>query len=467
MVEAINFKGQDLTISGNLIRSNPIGIEIDYNAIPTQRITISGNDLSGNTLALKVTPAVTETVNASGNWWGAASASAVRAAANGGTTADYTPWLAAGTDMGDPGFHGDFSELWVDDDSPQSGTTGRVQEGINLVSGSTVHLAPGTYTGATTVNQTVVLEGAGNGSDPASSTILNGGGAVALLLTSGGTSSADRLVLRNFRVTGSSNGLRTDSAISHITLEDLVVTGNSSYGLEVHNTATVDDLILDGCSFNGNTGTLGVRVRGALTHFAARDCAFDSNSYGFQSVAGCGDGKPFEYVEFTDCTFNGNLDKGAYFEKLSHAQFTDCEVANSGNSASYPCGIDVNLKYGTYTDIVFTRLRVTNCGTGDAVNGAGLWVKGRNDGSVAPCPASVSSVSVVDAVVSGCPLGVFFGNNTSGITMASSSIYGNTVLGAKNTTDGTTVLDATGCWWGDATGPYHVTLNPVGAGKRP
>ena len=61
---------------------------------------------------------------------------------------DYSPWLAVGTDTdgGALGFKGDFDTLWVDDDSPQTGAIGRIQEGANLVvNGGTVNVAAGTY----------------------------------------------------------------------------------------------------------------------------------------------------------------------------------------------------------------------------------------------------------------------------------------------------------------------------------
>jgi parallel beta-helix repeat protein len=146
----INIKGQDITVSGNKINNNTTaGMFLDMHVIDTQRVTVFDNDLSGNpALALKIgTAGPVETVNASGNWWGSNVAATVRAQANGGTLVDYTPWLDVGTDTStDPGFQGDFSTLWVDDDSAQTGSTGRVQEGVNLISGSTVNILDGTYT---------------------------------------------------------------------------------------------------------------------------------------------------------------------------------------------------------------------------------------------------------------------------------------------------------------------------------
>jgi len=135
----------DTTITGNVFGGGPwvaiyVGDQASFGATPV----IYNNDLSSYSVSVYNTSAAL--VDASGNWWGSNVAATVRARANGGTNVDYTPWLDSGTNnAAGIGFDGDFSVLWVDDDSLQAGATGRVQEGVNLVSGSTVNVLAGTY----------------------------------------------------------------------------------------------------------------------------------------------------------------------------------------------------------------------------------------------------------------------------------------------------------------------------------
>ncbi|MFO7915783.1 MAG: T9SS type A sorting domain-containing protein [Candidatus Krumholzibacteriales bacterium] len=120
-------------------------------------ITVAENDLSGNTGGALGTTALGSVIDAYGNWFGSSDHATVASLV--GAEVDYTPWLASGTDTGDPGFQGDFSELWVDDDSPQTGTKGRVQEGVDLLSGSSLNLAPGTYEEQVEITKDLTLSG--------------------------------------------------------------------------------------------------------------------------------------------------------------------------------------------------------------------------------------------------------------------------------------------------------------------
>ena len=104
------------------------------------------------------------TVNASGNWWGSNVAATVASKMSG--SVDYTPWLDVGTDMSaDPGFQPNLSTLWVSAASPQTGTVGRIQEAVDLVSGSTIYVSAGTYVEQVHINKNnITLDGAGKAS---------------------------------------------------------------------------------------------------------------------------------------------------------------------------------------------------------------------------------------------------------------------------------------------------------------
>jgi parallel beta-helix repeat protein len=110
-------------------------------------IHANGNSFTGYTNGVVIEGTGTIPVpDLSANWWGSNDAAVVKAAANGGVTIDYTPWLDGGLDGAGIGFQGDFSALWVDDDSPQSGALGRIHEGVDDVTpDGTVHVLAGIY----------------------------------------------------------------------------------------------------------------------------------------------------------------------------------------------------------------------------------------------------------------------------------------------------------------------------------
>ncbi len=171
-------------ISGNVISGGATGIIIDgssgFATIKENKITgntadavylsctgtmgtIFGNSLSGNT-GLGVNNNTGTDVDASGNWWGDYDPTVVPTFVS--ANVDYSPWLEKGTDLypATAGFQGDFADLWIDDDSPQVGAVTRVQEGVDMVTGSTVNIAAGTYEEQITIGEDLDLIGAGAGS---------------------------------------------------------------------------------------------------------------------------------------------------------------------------------------------------------------------------------------------------------------------------------------------------------------
>ena len=102
--------------------------------------------------------------------------------------------------------------------------------------------------------------------------------------------------------------------------------------------------------------------------------------------------------------------KGAYFEKLTDSSFTSCTFANNGaepekvaseGMRTWMCGVDINLKNGSYKNISFIGCTFTNNGKN---NGTALLIKARDDGNYG------KTTSLDGATVSGC---TFSGNNGS------------------------------------------------------
>ena len=94
----ISIKGQDITIDCNRIaNSGDIGVNIDKNVLETERVSLAGNNIMGNTnYGVYADTDVTMTVTAEDNWWGAADGPSGIGSGSGdavGGNVDYDPFL--------------------------------------------------------------------------------------------------------------------------------------------------------------------------------------------------------------------------------------------------------------------------------------------------------------------------------------------------------------------------------------
>ncbi len=201
--EGVAFIGgatDNITFTNNFIRGNAFGTSISpFNETLAAGVRFQNNfgtstpssntfrnnffENNGNFGAVRnaTTGPGLQLLDFSGSWWGTNAGPTISTSGSPGAAnnnrisiaplpplttnaaVDYTPWLNVGTDtdLVTPGFQGSHAFLHVDDDSPQFGSTGRIQEGINLASlAGTVFIHNGLYKESnSTISQAVTVTG--------------------------------------------------------------------------------------------------------------------------------------------------------------------------------------------------------------------------------------------------------------------------------------------------------------------
>jgi parallel beta-helix repeat protein len=413
----------------------------------TSNIEFGSGAIHGNTddgAIVVGTPLNGFVLDASANWWGSADPTTVASVVDGDI--DYTPWLGSGTDTStDPGFQGDFSELWVDDDSPQTGSATRLQEGHDLATGSTVNVADGIY-----------------GADPA-------------------TLKTVYITKDNFSLIGQSEaGTIIDGAVGG------VGSSGSSWPKGIHveaNNVTVQNFTVKG--FTGDlvsTGGYGV---------LHRDYAHDTPGEGYIFYNGCTLDNVtvqdcysavyalcFTHLTVSDCTVTDNYSDGMFIARGSdYADVHGNVVTNSGDHGIWvgKCwsGLDPS------DDATITNNTVNGAREGGIsfVGSDGAVIEGNVITNVAGEGWSVGALSLKDGAsnvvarynliygndgtwggYAGTGHGIGIDGTPANITLNWNSVYGNAGDGCHNYS--TVDVDAKHNWWGDASGP-----GGVGAGS--
>lgn len=307
-----------------------------------------------------------------------------------------------------------------------------IQNAINSApEGSKVAVRSGTYNQNLNVNKRIFLVGEDGVSLTPSANLP------VVTISASGNSSEEPVFLRNFDIytantgndPGSKTGIWIASTIplSHIGLEDIIITGNNiSYvpsglesGVSIFQNVSVDDLEIENCHFK-------------------------DLSYGFISGGSINPANPgyLTNLKMKNTILENNSVKGFYVERLSDSILENVTAKDNGNIVLCPswaiasnAGIDVNLKHGNYQNITFKNLIVTGNGVG-STNGAGLTVKARGtgtDSSYSSPIATLDFVFVYGGTFSGNNYDMMFGEPGKGNTQpASIRIKGATYNTLKN-----------------------------------
>jgi len=436
------------TLTGNVVTGNTTGIAVGYDSSDASVVIASQNDLSGNDEGGIYSTSATETVDASVNWWGVTDPDDVAAEIDG--SVDSTPWLASGdADAGTFGFQADLSVLHVDDDSPQVGATGRVQEAVDLVTASTINVAAGTYDENLIIDKSVTLNGAQAGVDA-------------------------RYRVATESVITASSGHIIDVRASNVTIDGFKITGSGLAGQLVRCESGGDGLqllnsILGGTAdrifwFNTNASNVLIeqnRLEGASMGDSYALAHFDSDVFDNLTIRNNNfyDGGIFagnKVFNSTTMTMSGNLFDGASLNLSS--QFKNSTISGNLFRNNGYTNMQVGLKDSSILDNVF-RVAGPSPHSGYPSSAMMLW--GDQYGLTPSVNVTIednvihfNDVALPNDLANG--LRILSGIDATTITVTGNSFYdGGAQSGALallNQASG--VVPAEYNWWDHESGPY-------------
>jgi hypothetical protein len=456
--------GTAADLAGNFLNANTGAIAAGYDAADTSILTATDNDFSGNDTYTVGNTSATALHDCSANWHGSNAAATVAAGVTAGV--DYTPWLDNGTDtdLGTPGFQGDFSTLNVDDDSPQVGATPRVQEAINLVTASTVNVSTGTYGGNLSLNKSVQLNGANAGvsacgrvaggvPNAATETILTAPSGIILQLLNGcAGSTIDGFAIDGAGVAG--NGIRSNGGpLTGVTIRNNWIGRTTSSGIFLNDSGvdiTIHQNELDGSAAGGggylhldqdNFDGMHVTDNCVLNAASGTGLFVDGNHNVGPSVA--------RAPEISGNVFDGNA-TGANLGRFAFELGTI-----TGNTFSNS-GFD-GLQGGIQSTTISGNLFDSNGRYGLALTGFG----GGGDPTRGAQNCTITGNTFTGNVIQG----ILFSSSQFPGTISTNVVNGNDITGNVGGAaySGSEVIDVSCNWWGDLGGP-DAPGNPNPAG---
>ena len=283
-----------------------------------------------------------------------------------------------------------------------------IQSAINdalTVNGHTISASAGTYNETVIVNKSLTIQGAGNTTILAPTTGCVGDGI---------TITANNTTVKNLKTTGYRYGVVVQA--STVELDNIETISNCNAGIELGN--GISFLMVKNSKINSNLTGIRAGTAAQMNNITVDNCEVKSNTQGTFISATTSLGNSFNNISIKNSDFSNNTQKGMYFEKLSNAVIENITMNNSGTDAAYGFnnGIDINLKYGSYSNITIKNSSFTGCGIyGTAASPespAVITIKARNDApNYNSIPATLANVSVLNNVISGPQNGIRFGES--------------------------------------------------------
>lgn len=380
----------------------------------------------------------------------------------------------------------------------------KIQDGIDAVAGSTVHVAAGTYTENVVIAESLALIGASS-----TTTVIDGNDAGNTV-----TITASDVSLSGFTVTGGSaasghdvfypeGGVVVDgndgaSALTGITILDNIIRDNLGNGVYVSaagHGGAANNVVIEDCHIysNGGSGNYAgvslthpnyilrvvgvwdewrrpknILVQGNTIHTnssyglylsAGEDNVilsneiWDNSKYGLQLASSWNRTDiPCEYTTVEDNEIHDNTRNGVKLTSYNqHNTFTGNTISNNGYG-----GTSDYYKYGFLFQDGNDNIIENNTITGNALGGLYLWGKGDLSYTwYSTTNNSITGNTISNHTGHGIYIPALFGNPNSGFLNSSinfNNITNNSAYGLENA-DTTQTVDAECNWWGHPTGP--------------
>jgi hypothetical protein len=325
-----------------------------------------------------------------------------------------------------------------------------IQEGIDAVSGSTVHVAAGTYNERVTINKSVDLRGAQYGVDPTAAGARTNPASESMITEAGlSTPNPDVLIeipsgvtdvtIDGFTLNGDQTNTTADTSVvrcwdDNITISNNIIDGmyavlyKGNDTLTVHRNrmvvnklgVTVQPNPASNVTISDNVFNLGsspVGGESAIYMTSCSQCSATGNTAtGFINGTGL-NGSNLDHLTISGNTFTGNKDAVSFWGNSTFITIMDNTLADSSRYG-------INMKG---QDVTIEGNQITN-----------------NDDV---------GINIARHVI-----------DTERVVIHCNIISGNANYGVKvDTVNVTEIVDAEDNWWGHASGPTH-SSNPGGSG---
>ncbi|WP_374448845.1 hypothetical protein [Stella sp.] len=227
-----------------------------------------------------------------------------------------------------------------------------------------------------------------------------------------------------------------------------------------------DGLTLDGVEISNTV--IGIHRGGTakVTGFEMLGGSITDGVLGMNVEAAIGDGS-FDDIHIDGTAFARFVFKGIYFEQLSNAVIENITMEDAGDfgrplpmgnpAGPSGVGIDFNLKYGNYENIVLRNFDLRDVGDSNrdgqdavpSILGGAIVIRARTQGSYAGNPATLDDVRIENGRIDGTSVGIRIGepgntdDGSTNVSVANVKIIGAIVAAYANTTDQPLTVDGT------------------------